>query len=82
MYPSLPDTDGGFTGLCDLPDGRTVYYQEWGFTEGDTGAYVQTEMCIQWYLSGVELTDEEINAEIEHDGRTYFLHEYVAENYR
>lgn len=82
MYPPLPDTECGFDGFCQLPDKREYFFEEWGFVEGDTNAYVQSDFNI--YLcdpdgSRHKLTPDEFNEEIVINGKEYFLHEYVAE---
>jgi hypothetical protein len=86
MYPPLPNCSVDARGTVTLPDGRTVDVRQQGYIEGDTNAFVeQGDAEFTWGAHydndryGEELTDEEINEEIEHEGRTYFLHEYVWE---
>jgi hypothetical protein len=82
MYPPLLDTECGFEGFCQLPDGREYFYEEWGKVEGDTNAYVVSDFNI--YLCESEgkrhkLSPDEFNEELTINGKSWFLHEYVAE---
>lgn len=82
MYPSHGDVDVDAHGETVLPDGRKVLVHSVGFVEGDTNAFCEDEddSSLTWADTGDELTLEEINSEIEHEGRSYFLHEYVYEH--
>jgi hypothetical protein len=78
MYPSLPTVDVDATGTATLPDGRKVGVHSRGYVEGDTNAFVDEEEHFFWE-DGTELSLGEINSEITHEGRSYYLHEYVWE---
>lgn len=83
MYPGGIDVHQDLHGTATLPDGRIVNIHQEGYVEGDTNAFVESEDgSFTWGNGdneGDELTNEEINEEIEHDGRRFFLHEYVWE---
>lgn len=81
MYPSRPSVDIDAHGEAVLPDGRKVLVHSIGYIEGDTNAFIEDEddSSLRWAASGDELTLEEINSKVEHEGRTYYLHEYVYE---
>jgi hypothetical protein len=81
MYPSHGDSDVDAHGETVLPDGRKVLVHSVGYVEGDTNAFCEDEddSSLTWADTGDELTLEEINSVIEHEGRSYFLHEFVEE---
>lgn len=82
MYPSHGDVDVDAHGETVLPDGRKVWVHSVGVVEGDTNAFCEDDdaSSLTWAKTGDPLTPEEINSEIEHEGRSYFLHEYVYEH--
>jgi hypothetical protein len=79
MYPALPNCRQELSGTAILPDGRKVTVYQEGYVEGDTNAFVETGDGVFKWEDGEELTDEEINLELEREGRKFFLHEYVWE---
>ena len=65
-----------YFGICTLPDGRNIEVFEEGYHEGDTNAFIQTNLRGVWEATQDELTDEELNSDL----GTHFLHEYISEN--
>lgn len=63
------------TGTATLPDGRLVMVSLNGYTERDTGAFIQTGLDLKW-PDGRYLTADEYNQEV---APGYCLHEWAAE---
>ena len=67
-------------GKVTLPDGRKLSAIEHGTYEYDTNAWVPHDegMTLTDVATGEALSLDAMNAEILHEGRTYYLHEYVS----
>jgi hypothetical protein len=70
-----------FVGVATLPDGHQVTVSVYGYTESDTNAFVETsDSVLTWVETGEELTVDEMNQIIMHDGQVWYLHEFVEHN--
>ena len=78
MYPSRGNCKADLKGRVTLPDGREISVFQEGYIEGDTNAFVESgDAVVEWVETGEELTGDEFHQEIEFNGRTLLLHEYL-----
>lgn len=80
MYPALPSGPFDDSGTATLPNGRRVRVSASGHYDGSVNAHEVEDETYCWLDTGDELTLDEINAVVEHGGRTFFLHEFIWEH--
>ena len=66
------------SGIVDLPDGRKVLATVSYHRESDTNAVILDDMSAEWIgEGGHDLTEEDYNIEVQADGQTWHLHEFI-----